>query len=167
MLTHSMARSTRSNSSMPCLLKAGRPQLSVCSTRLTSRARCVSASSSHVSPLTPGLSGITWSGFDNVYYLFTHNETSSSFAIPHDIRILEEVFKVPIPGETREQYHARPYYNKKNAFLTSTSIEELSSELAEDDRKQAMEKAQGIRKQYAQLSEGYQKDKGNVGIPLA
>jgi hypothetical protein len=38
-----------------------------------------------------GLSGITWSGFDNHYYLFTYEDTRDAFAIPHDIRILEEV----------------------------------------------------------------------------
>jgi hypothetical protein len=117
--------------------------------------------------LTSGLSGITWSGFDNVYYLFTHTDTSSSFAIPHDIRILEEVFKVPVPGETPEQYQARPYYNKKNAFLTSIAIDELAAQLAEDERRDVLEKAHNIRQRYAELSEGYQKDKGNVGIPLA
>jgi hypothetical protein len=115
----------------------------------------------------PGLSGITWSGFDNVYYLFTHAETSSSFSIPYDIRILEEVFKVPVAGETQEQYRARPYYNKKNAFLTSVSIDELASQLSGEDGQQALDKAHGIRQKYAELSEGYQRDKGNVGIPLA
>jgi hypothetical protein len=39
----------------------------------------------------PGLSGITWGGFDNFYYLFSHQETGSTFSIPYDIQILEEV----------------------------------------------------------------------------
>jgi tRNA(Arg) A34 adenosine deaminase TadA len=38
-----------------------------------------------------GLSGITWGGFDNFYYLFTFEDTRDAFGIPHDIRILEEV----------------------------------------------------------------------------
>jgi hypothetical protein len=37
------------------------------------------------------LSGITWGGFDNFYYLFTYEDTRDAFGIPHDIRILEEV----------------------------------------------------------------------------
>ena len=41
--------------------------------------------------LIEGLSGITWSGFDNHYFLFTYEETRDAFSIPHDIKILEEV----------------------------------------------------------------------------
>lgn len=39
-----------------------------------------------------GLSGITWGGWDNFFYLFTYEDTRDAFSIPHDIRILEEVF---------------------------------------------------------------------------
>jgi tRNA(Arg) A34 adenosine deaminase TadA len=38
-----------------------------------------------------GLSGITWSGFDNFTYLFSYEQTRDAFAIPHDIKILQEV----------------------------------------------------------------------------
>ena len=118
-------------------------------------------------PCSLCLSGITWGGFDNIYYLFTQDETGASFDIPHDVRILEEVFKTPNPGETPEQYHARPYYNKKNAFFTSTSVDELIAQLDPEDKAAAEAKVAEIRKQYAELSQGYQQGKGNVGIPLA
>lgn len=39
------------------------------------------------SPSGTGLSGITWGGFDNHYYLFTYEETRDTFAIPHDIDV--------------------------------------------------------------------------------
>ena len=42
-------------------------------------------------------SGITWRGFDNFYYLFTYEDTRDGFGIPHDIRILKEVYAVPDP----------------------------------------------------------------------
>ena len=38
------------------------------------------------------LSAITWSGFDNFYFMFSYEETRDAFAMPHDIKILEEVF---------------------------------------------------------------------------
>lgn len=42
-------------------------------------------------PFVQGLSGITWGGWDNFFYLFTYEDTRDAFSIPHDIRILEEV----------------------------------------------------------------------------
>ncbi len=32
---------------------------------------------------------ITWAGFDNFYYFFTHEDLRDAFAIPHDLKILE------------------------------------------------------------------------------
>lgn len=78
------------------------------------------------------------------------------------------MFKTPNAGETPEEYHARPYYNKKNAFFVSTSIDELIASLdTAEDKAEAEAKVKEIRKQYAELSQGYQSGKGNVGIPLA
>ena len=48
-------------------------------------------------PCSLCLSGITWSGFDNFYYLFSYEDTRDSFGIPHDIRILREVYAVADP----------------------------------------------------------------------
>src|SRR5689334_9825218 len=36
-------------------------------------------------PCSLCLSGITWSGFDNFYFLFSHSDSAESFAIPYDI----------------------------------------------------------------------------------
>ena len=43
-------------------------------------------------PCSLCLSAITWTGFDNFYYLFSHEDSRDSFAIPHDLKILKEVF---------------------------------------------------------------------------
>ena len=49
--------------------------------------------SSH-EPCSLCLSAITFSGFDNFYYLFPYQSTSDEFSIPHDLNILEKVFNV-------------------------------------------------------------------------
>ncbi|KAJ2985061.1 hypothetical protein NUW58_g5736 [Xylaria curta] len=46
-------------------------------------------------PCSLCLSGITWSGFDNFFYLFTYEDSRDLFSIPYDIEILQEVFRVP------------------------------------------------------------------------
>ena len=48
-------------------------------------------------PCSLCLSGITWSGFDNFYYLFSHQDSADSFAIPYDSQILKGVYAVPDP----------------------------------------------------------------------
>ena len=60
------------------------------------------------------LSAIAWSGFKNVYYFFSHEESRDEFQIPHDLNILKELFNVNPGG-----------YNKSNAFLNCESIIEL------------------------------------------
>ena len=49
--------------------------------------------SSH-EPCSLCLSAITFSGFDNFYYLFPYESTFNDFNIPHDLKILEEVFDI-------------------------------------------------------------------------
>ncbi|GMK54738.1 hypothetical protein CspeluHIS016_0113240 [Cutaneotrichosporon spelunceum] len=118
-------------------------------------------------PCSLCLSGITWSGFDNFYYLFTYEDTRDAFAIPHDIKILEEVFKVRTEGETEEQYAKRPLYNRENAFFKSKSVAQLVDELPEAERETAKQRIAQVKAAYSRLSEVYQQDKGKVGIPLA
>ena len=45
-------------------------------------------------PCSLCLSGITWSGFSEFYYLFTYEDSRDLFSIPYDIDILQEVFRV-------------------------------------------------------------------------
>ena len=50
-------------------------------------------------------------GFDNFYYFFTYEDSRDAFGIPHDLKILKEVFGVDDGG-----------YRRSNAFWTAYSI---------------------------------------------
>ena len=57
-----------------------------------SEKNCIFLSSHE--PCSLCLSAITFSGFNNFYYLFPYQSTSNKFNIPHDLNILKEVFKI-------------------------------------------------------------------------
>lgn len=99
-------------------------------------------------PCSLCLSAITWTGFDNITYLFSHQDSRDAFAIPHDLRILQEVFG----GD----------YRRQNAFWTSRSIAELAA--GSEDLQERMRRLSAT---YEELSAVYQADKGGAGIPLA
>lgn len=112
---------------------------------------------------TAGLSGITWGGWDNFFFLFSYEDTRDAFSIPHDIRILEEVsvplsslspsepplislshthygahahrFRVPstCAHETASHLARRPLYRAHNAFFSSYSCAELLALIPESD----------------------------------
>ncbi|TIP79137.1 MAG: nucleoside deaminase, partial [Mesorhizobium sp.] len=75
-------------------------------------------------PCSLCLSAITWTGFDNFYYLFSHEDSRDSFAIPHDLKILKEVFTLDPGG-----------YNAENAYWKSFSIRRLVRSLPEAERR--------------------------------
>ncbi|KAI1827251.1 cytidine deoxycytidylate deaminase family protein [Xylaria intraflava] len=88
-------------------------------------------------PCSLCLSGIAWSGFDNVFYLFTYEDSRDLFANPYDIEVLQEVFRVPaVPTATgskkvEEDRDARPLYNRRNKFFTARSFGDLVREVTE------------------------------------
>ena len=106
-------------------------------------------------PCSMCLSAITWAGFDNFYYFFSHEDSRDSFAIPHDLRILKEVFRLDPGG-----------YAKTNAFWHSAAIADLIA--TSDESVKADLKAQDarIRAVYDTLSETYQSGKADNNIPL-
>ncbi len=106
-------------------------------------------------PCSLCLSAITWAGFDNFYYLFSHEDSRDSFAIPHDLKILKEVFTLDPGG-----------YNAENAYWQSYSLRRLVRELPEAERGPLEARVENISKRYDELSEEYQSGKGDNDIPL-
>ncbi|NLS06776.1 nucleoside deaminase [Rhizobium sp. P32RR-XVIII] len=106
-------------------------------------------------PCTMCMSAITWAGFDNFYYFFSHEDSRDSFAIPHDLKILKEVFGLEPGG-----------YRRQNAFWSSFAIADLV-ETEEPALKESL-KAQTarIKGRYDALSNTYQASKSANEIPL-
>lgn len=109
-------------------------------------------------PCSLCLSGITWSGFDNFSYLFSHQDSADSFAIPYDIAILKGVYAVPDPDrETADPQ--RDLYNRTNAYFTSTDLMPAA-------REQQPGTLARITALYDDLSATYQDHKGVGNIAL-
>ncbi len=110
--------------------------------------------SSH-EPCSMCLSAITFSGFDNFYYLFPYEMTNNEFNIPHDLKILKEVFKVN-----------NGKYNKENFYWKSHNINMLIKNLSSLKKEKFMNQLEKIKKTYIDLSEKYQKSKNENFIAL-
>ena len=101
------------------------------------------------------LSAITWSGYDNFYYLFSYVDSRDSFNIPHDLRILKEVFKCEHGQYAHENYYWKSY-----------SIMNMIGECDEEARQGFLERVGKLKKTYDEMSDIYQKSKGSADIPL-
>ena len=110
--------------------------------------------SSH-EPCSMCLSAITWCGFDNFYYFFPYEDTHENFNIPHDLKILKEVFKIE-NGE----------YSKENYYWKSHSLLESIQELPNLDKEKLLIKIREIKELYENLSKQYQLSKNSNNIPL-
>jgi tRNA(Arg) A34 adenosine deaminase TadA len=107
-------------------------------------------------PCSLCLSAITWTGFDNFYYLFSHEDSRDSFAIPHDLKILKEVFTLDPGG-----------YNAENAYWKSYALPKLVKALPERERMRLEARIHAISERYDALSSEYQEGKAENDIPLA
>ena len=106
-----------------------RPEPSECLMLATHQPCCMCASA------------IAWGGFPEVWYLFGYQQTGADFNIPHDQKMIREIFGAVEP-------------NPDNSYYQMRALTELIPELS--DMAKGQRRYESIRNEYAQLSEIYQ-----------
>lgn len=102
-------------------------------------------------PCTLCLSAIAWGGYNNFYYLFSHEDSRDAFQVGHDLKILKEVFR-----------HDPGGYSRHNAYFDGYSIRDLPSK----DTDAFNARFDRIKARYDELSATYQASKARNSIPL-
>ena len=104
------------------------------------------------------LSSITWGGFDNFFYLFTYEDSRDAYGIPHDIVMLDEIFRCPDGS-----------YSEKNKFWSSWSIRDLIATTNPEQQAAFSQRLDALKQKYAEMSDIYQKAKAagtGADVPL-
>lgn len=94
------------------------------------------------------LSGITWGGFDNFFYLFSYEDSRDEYGIPHDIEMMDEIFGCPNGS-----------YHEKNKYWSAWGLQDLIASMAPDEQAVLNERVSGLKRVYAEMSTVYQKAK--------
>jgi tRNA(Arg) A34 adenosine deaminase TadA len=107
-------------------------------------------------PCTMCASAIAWGGFRRIFYLFSHEDSRDSFAIGHDLKILEALYRLG-PGE----------YARENAYWRADALADAVAAQPAAAREGLEARLARIRALYAELSAAYQAGKGrSENIPL-
>ena len=104
------------------------------------------------------LSSITWGGFDNFFYLFTYENSKDAYGIPHDIVMLDEIFRCP-DGT----------YSEKNKYWSSWGLRELITSTTPEQQAAFNKRIEALKLVYAEMSDIYQKAKAagtGADVPL-
>ena len=86
-------------------------------------------------------SAIAWAGIPEVWYLFGYEQTGADFNIPHDQKMIRDIFGTTEP-------------NPDNSYYKMRSLMGLLPQLTDPER--ARMRYESIRKRYAELSNIYQ-----------
>lgn len=89
-------------------------------------------------------SAIAWGGFPEVWYLFGYEQTGADFNIPHDQKMIRDIFNATEP-------------NPDNSYYTMRSLVELIPKLEDPEKAEA--RVEIIRREYAEMSGIYQSGK--------
>ncbi len=104
------------------------------------------------------LSSITWGGWDNFFYLFTYEDSRDAYGIPHDIVMLDEIFRDP-----------EGTYNEKNKFWSAWGLRDLIATTTPEQQASFSKRVKALKKTYAEMSDIYQKAKAagkGADVPL-
>ncbi len=104
------------------------------------------------------LSSITWGGWDNFFYLFTYEDSRDAYGIPHDIVMLDEIFRDP-----------EGTYNEKNKFWTAWGLRDLIATATPKQQAAFNKRVDALKQTYAEMSDIYQKAKAagkGADVPL-
>ncbi len=91
-------------------------------------------------------SAAAFSGVKHVFFLFSYEDSRDSFSIPHDLKILRDVFGV-----------TRPVY--PNAFFDAWDLRKAIREAAGPEGDRLRSRMEALNARYAELNDVYQRAK--------